>query len=43
MILSATVKLCLPTGKFQASAREISNVWLEDESFPRRIAFSDGK
>jgi hypothetical protein len=42
-ILSITVELCLPTGKFQASATEMSILRLEVESFPRRIAFSDSK
>jgi len=43
MILSTTVELCLPSGKFQASAREISILRTEVESFPRKMAFSDWK
>jgi len=40
-ILSSTVELCLPTGKCQASAREISILRPEVESFPRRMVFSE--
>jgi hypothetical protein len=43
MIPSTTVELCLLSGKFQASAREISILRPEVESFPRRMAFSDWK
>jgi len=43
MILFTTVELCLLSGKFQASAREISILLPEVESFPRRMAFSDWK
>jgi hypothetical protein len=40
MILSATVEFCLVTGKIQVSAREISILRPEVESFLRRMAFS---
>jgi len=43
MILSTTVELCLPTGKFQASAKDNLILRPEIESFPRRIASSDWK
>jgi hypothetical protein len=43
MILSTTVTLCLLTGKFEASAREISILQPEVKSFPRRMVFSDWK
>jgi hypothetical protein len=43
MILSTTVELCLLIGKLQASAREISILRPEVESFPRRMAFCNWK
>jgi hypothetical protein len=43
IILSTTVELCLPTGKFKNSATEIAILWLEVESFSKRMAFSNWK
>jgi len=43
MILSTTVELCLPTGKFQASAMEVSILRPKVESFSRSTLFSDWK
>jgi hypothetical protein len=40
-ILSTTIELCLPTGKFQPSPTEISILLPEVECFPRRMALSN--
>jgi len=43
MIVADSVEFSLPTRRFQASARYISILWQEAETFPNRIACSDRK